>query len=572
MPTVLTTLGIALAALVLGAFLGLITAWPAWTREARQRYVEAMVARGEIERQANRIAFLEGRVREREAEIKQLESEVDAKDLLNEGLKIGMAQLRDRVGDLEREVQQAAVRGRGGREGDEDAAALRRRLGELEPLVLQLAERDKRIRQLERLEAELVDARERLARAREEHAGALGAKEAEVAGLAARVAQLEPAVTALAERDREVERLRGELGEREARRERVESEHQVELAARDAEVLSLRRQVEELQPLRGLLAEREEQLARVAAVETELHQRDERIRRMEQEHRLQVEAREAQIESLREQIRELAPVMQELAKRDERIRELEFLDTQLGELEAMEASLREREVRVNELEALAKSGAGGRDDELRRLRERVAELAPLGERIERRNARIRELEAALDHEQAESERLRRRVSEFEDVHAGAKRAREELAAEVQGLQARLGEAEGRCAERLGERDAEVRTLQGRVAERDSELERLRKRVIQLQPGAKGSARGAASPAATAGGDGGLRRDDLKRIRGIGPAMERKLNRMGCYTFRDIAAWEGAQIERMARALKASPERIRREWVTQARKYVDRRRA
>ncbi len=60
------------------------------------------------------------------------------------------------------------------------------------------------------------------------------------------------------------------------------------------------------------------------------------------------------------------------------------------------------------------------------------------------------------------------------------------------------------------------------------------------------------------------RDDLKKIYGIGPVLERILNGLGYYRFRDIARWSDAEIEQVARVLNSFPDRIRRDkWISQA---------
>ncbi|WP_372426759.1 hypothetical protein [Salinarimonas chemoclinalis] len=59
-------------------------------------------------------------------------------------------------------------------------------------------------------------------------------------------------------------------------------------------------------------------------------------------------------------------------------------------------------------------------------------------------------------------------------------------------------------------------------------------------------------------------DDLKRINGIGPANEKKLNALGIHHFDQIAAWDEAQVRWVGTYL-AFPGRIERErWVAQAR--------
>ncbi|MGP9818432.1 NADH-quinone oxidoreductase subunit NuoE [Salinarimonas sp. NSM] len=67
---------------------------------------------------------------------------------------------------------------------------------------------------------------------------------------------------------------------------------------------------------------------------------------------------------------------------------------------------------------------------------------------------------------------------------------------------------------------------------------------------------------------GEKADDLKRILGIGPVNERKLNELGIFHFDQIAAWDRAQI-RWVGVYLAFPGRIDREnWVEQARALAD----
>lgn len=60
------------------------------------------------------------------------------------------------------------------------------------------------------------------------------------------------------------------------------------------------------------------------------------------------------------------------------------------------------------------------------------------------------------------------------------------------------------------------------------------------------------------------RDDLKRIKGIGPAIEKTLNELGIVRFTQIAEMQSYDIERVARHLRGFRKRIEREdWVGQA---------
>ena len=59
-------------------------------------------------------------------------------------------------------------------------------------------------------------------------------------------------------------------------------------------------------------------------------------------------------------------------------------------------------------------------------------------------------------------------------------------------------------------------------------------------------------------------DDLKRIRGIGVLIERKLNSLGIGHYEQIANWTGADIERISRLLDFKGRIERESWIEQAR--------
>lgn len=64
-------------------------------------------------------------------------------------------------------------------------------------------------------------------------------------------------------------------------------------------------------------------------------------------------------------------------------------------------------------------------------------------------------------------------------------------------------------------------------------------------------------------------DDLRQIKGIGPAIEKTLNEMGIFRFQQIADLSEYEIDRVAQRLKGFHSRIYREnWIGQARELSD----
>jgi predicted flap endonuclease-1-like 5' DNA nuclease len=66
------------------------------------------------------------------------------------------------------------------------------------------------------------------------------------------------------------------------------------------------------------------------------------------------------------------------------------------------------------------------------------------------------------------------------------------------------------------------------------------------------------------GDRGGQPDDLKRVRGIGVLIEKKLHSMGITRYQQVAEWQAADIARVSQALDFSGRIERESWVEQAR--------
>ena len=59
-------------------------------------------------------------------------------------------------------------------------------------------------------------------------------------------------------------------------------------------------------------------------------------------------------------------------------------------------------------------------------------------------------------------------------------------------------------------------------------------------------------------------DDLKRIRGVGVLIEKKLNSLGITTYEHVANWTNADIDRVSQILDFKGRIERESWVEQAR--------
>jgi predicted flap endonuclease-1-like 5' DNA nuclease len=59
-------------------------------------------------------------------------------------------------------------------------------------------------------------------------------------------------------------------------------------------------------------------------------------------------------------------------------------------------------------------------------------------------------------------------------------------------------------------------------------------------------------------------DDLKRIRGIGVLIEKRLLAMGITSYEEVANWTAADIDRVSQSLEFKGRIERENWVEQAR--------
>jgi NADH-quinone oxidoreductase subunit E len=112
--------------------------------------------------------------------------------------------------------------------------------------------------------------------------------------------------------------------------------------------------------------------------------------------------------------------------------------------------------------------------------------------------------------------------------------------------------------------AELLRLRERSAEQEQELDQLRselRKSARLSPAVK---KGKPRKVARKPKKAVAAKDDLKRIAGIGPVLERMLNRSGIRSYKQIASWKDRDIKKIDEKLSFRG-RIRRDrWVTRAR--------
>ena len=280
------------------------------------------------------------------------------------------------------------------------------------------------------------------------------------------------------------------------------------------------------------------------------------------------------------------------AQRAEHERLMEQNKSLMEQNSQYQASNKDGKMRASEL-ADALKEAFGRRDELQRqikevrnnleatvrqrdqLRSQASKGADAEEIIRERDARIEKLQRELHSWQERLppliERYRQRNAQAEQLETDLAEARERIAALESMVDSDETRVEPVDPDALGSEldasnepiedppddDAFPQQIEGRAetgeAVAEDEPETLK------EPDANPS--GAQQLAAIA-------RDNLKMIKGVGPAIEKTLNEMGIFRLNQIAEMSEYDIDRVARRLKGFRSRIYREdWMGQARELL-----
>ncbi len=211
-----------------------------------------------------------------------------------------------------------------------------------------------------------------------------------------------------------------------------------------------------------------------------------------------------------------------------------------------------------------------------------AELAAQEELARKAEYRLTESNKTLDKLQlelrGESERVGELEAQLQSTQAALAAIEESgtAPADVERLQADLescGAERGKLAAQIAEMEQDLASRDLRIAELEAELAAKPEVTAAPVPVAaaadagpskeEGLARIAEIAERTAGG-GPAADDDLKKVHGIGPKLERTLKDLGISSFRQIANFEQEDIAYVTAALDAFKGRIERDdWMSSA---------
>jgi len=290
--------------------------------------------------------------------------------------------------------------------------------------------------------------------------------------------------------------------------------------------------------------------------------------------------RQAAQQTLESNEQEGRDLQRRLAKLDTIVAEADQLRARVEELEPAQGRVHWLEVQLSDQEVEHRAALHQLNSQLAERDRRIGQLESLSQRIQEQEAALAQWETKYAHtlmqHEAHIAKLQQQLAAQDQLHAQLlldKQLLDERAKRIDGLKHRIQELE---AQQQGLAD-QVQT----AAEKQEEIDRLRKRLIEVRAALRiKTDGGAVAPRqktrqngsqlsleivqAKAAKDGP--KDDLSKIHGIGPVFARTLNKMGLYSFGQIARWTSEDIDKVAKKLYTAPDRIKRDkWIDEAKK-------
>ena len=387
------------------------------------------------------------------------------------------------------------------------------------------------------------------------------------------------------------------------RKEQLLEKAQYELKAQTAEMQTLESKIIEseefnqstrqelltqndrLQALQEELAVRTQQLMVLEAEEASVRRRADEYAaaaaaaQSEEVQQLHLTSQEAQ-QTLESNEQERHNLQRRVAELEATAVETDRLRARVEELEPAQGRVHWLEVQLSDRDAEHRAALHQLDSQLADRERRIGELEPLTRQIQEREESLTQWEIKYAHALAQHETqiamLQKQLAAQDQLRAQLlldEQLLKERAERIDDLQHRIQELE---TQQQGLVD-QVKT----VGDKQAEIAHLRKRLVELRAALRIKTDGGAVPPRQKTRQNGSQlsleieqakaakeglKDDLSKIHGIGPVFARTLNKMGLYTFVQIARWKPEDIDKVAKKLYTAPDRIKRDkWIDEAKK-------
>ncbi len=262
------------------------------------------------------------------------------------------------------------------------------------------------------------------------------------------------------------------------------------------------------------------------------------------------------------------------------IAEATRLRARVEELEPAQGRVHWLEVQLSDQEVEHRAALYQLNSQLAERDRRISQLESLSQRLQEQEATLAQWERRYAHTLTQHEahigKLQQQLAAQDQLKAQLlldKQLLDERAKRIDGLRRRIQELEA-----IQQGLADQLKMSG---DKQEEIDRLRKRLIEARAALRIKADGAAVAPRQKTRQNGSQlnleieqakaakerpKDDLSKIHGIGPVFARTLNKMGLYSFGQIARWTSEDIDKVAKKLYTAPDRIKRDkWIDEAKK-------
>jgi predicted flap endonuclease-1-like 5' DNA nuclease len=291
-------------------------------------------------------------------------------------------------------------------------------------------------------------------------------------------------------------------------------------------------------------------------------------------------ARQVAQQTIEANEQEQRDLQRRVAELDAAIAEADRLRARVEELEPVQGRVHWLEVQLSDRDAEHRAALHQLNNQLAERDRHIDELAPLTQRLQEQQTALAQWETKYAHTLTQHEA---QIAKLQQQIAAHDQLRAQLLLDKQLLDDRAEQIDG-LRYRIHELEAQQQGLEHQVqsaGDKQEEMDRLRKRLVEVRAALRiKTDEGAVPPRQKTRQNGSQLslemeqakaakdrpKDDLSKIHGIGPAFARTLNKMGLYSFGQIARWTPEDIDKVAKKLYTAPERIKRDkWIAEAKK-------
>jgi predicted flap endonuclease-1-like 5' DNA nuclease len=291
-------------------------------------------------------------------------------------------------------------------------------------------------------------------------------------------------------------------------------------------------------------------------------------------------ARQAAQQTLESNEQEQRDLQHRVVELDTAIAEADRLRARVEELEPAQGRVHWLEVQLSDRDTEHRAALHQLNNQLAERDRRIDQMEPLTQRLQEQQTALAQWETKYAHTLNQHEA---QIAQWQQQLAMQDQLRAQLLLDKQLLDDRTEQIHG-LRHRIQELETQQQDLADRMkmaGDKQAEIDRLRKRLVEVRAALRIKTDGGVVPPRQKTRQSSSQlslemeqakavkdrpKDDLSKIHGIGPAFARTLNKMGLYSFDQIARWTPEDIDKVAKKLYTAPERIKRDkWIIEAKK-------